>query len=292
MRPTRSPSGVQPARASRLGHRRVEKGVRGRRPGGGAARLRGRRARHFERVASRAGGRADPRSDRRDPESDHRHRHRATGGVMGAPFPIGEQPSEALMPRGAAVIRYEGARGVVWRIKFEDVDGLQVMETLGPESRGWTEAKDAGSAYGSTSSSASGGAGQYRSRSTNTPSASWASTCGSNLKRTTVEGYGRPSTAISGRSSERRRSLRSSRRYRPLHQPQAPQPRPKTITNHLLLLNVMLQSSRSVAADPAQPVGGGRPTEVASRRDGRSDRGRGSEAVGGIRGTLGGGRRG
>jgi integrase len=37
------------------------------------------------------------------------------------------------MPRGAAVIRYEGPRGVAWKIKFCDADGRQVKETLGRE---------------------------------------------------------------------------------------------------------------------------------------------------------------
>ena len=37
------------------------------------------------------------------------------------------------MPRGAAVIRYEGPRGVSWRIKYADAGGRQVMETLGRE---------------------------------------------------------------------------------------------------------------------------------------------------------------
>jgi integrase len=45
------------------------------------------------------------------------------------------------MPSGAAVIRYDGKRGVVWRIKYADADGRQVMETLGPEREGWTERK-------------------------------------------------------------------------------------------------------------------------------------------------------
>lgn len=43
------------------------------------------------------------------------------------------------MPRAAAVVRYEGARGAVWRIKFADAAGRQVMETLGPERDGWNE---------------------------------------------------------------------------------------------------------------------------------------------------------
>lgn len=37
------------------------------------------------------------------------------------------------MPRAACVIRYEGARGVSWRIKYADADGRQVKETLGRE---------------------------------------------------------------------------------------------------------------------------------------------------------------
>jgi integrase len=43
--------------------------------------------------------------------------------------------------RGAAVIRYEGKRGVVWRIKYLDAQGEQVQETLGHERDGWTERK-------------------------------------------------------------------------------------------------------------------------------------------------------
>jgi len=42
------------------------------------------------------------------------------------------------MPRGAAVVRYEGKRGAAWRIKYRDAAGKQVLETLGPEPP-WTE---------------------------------------------------------------------------------------------------------------------------------------------------------
>jgi hypothetical protein len=45
------------------------------------------------------------------------------------------------MPRGAAVIKYAGKRGTVWRIKYTDTAGQQVQETLGPESHGWTRKK-------------------------------------------------------------------------------------------------------------------------------------------------------
>jgi len=42
------------------------------------------------------------------------------------------------MPSGAAVIRYQGKRGVTWRVKFVDAAGRQVQETLGSEREGWT----------------------------------------------------------------------------------------------------------------------------------------------------------
>jgi integrase len=45
------------------------------------------------------------------------------------------------VPDGACVIRYAGARGVVWRIKFRDADGHQHTETLGRADDGWTKRK-------------------------------------------------------------------------------------------------------------------------------------------------------
>jgi integrase len=44
------------------------------------------------------------------------------------------------MPSGACVLRYDGARGAVWRVKYHDGD-RQVMETLGREAEGWTRQK-------------------------------------------------------------------------------------------------------------------------------------------------------
>jgi integrase len=40
-----------------------------------------------------------------------------------------------------SVIRYQGARGEVFRIKFRDATGRQVMETLGAAADGWNERK-------------------------------------------------------------------------------------------------------------------------------------------------------
>jgi integrase len=45
------------------------------------------------------------------------------------------------VPDGACVIKYDGKRGVVWRIKYRDADGVQVKETLGRASDGWTKRK-------------------------------------------------------------------------------------------------------------------------------------------------------
>ena len=43
--------------------------------------------------------------------------------------------------RGAAVVEYHGKRGRVFRIKFGDADGQQVMETVGAERDGVTRKK-------------------------------------------------------------------------------------------------------------------------------------------------------
>jgi integrase len=45
------------------------------------------------------------------------------------------------MPGQAAVSRYEGKRGVVWRAKYRDAAGKQVQETLGRAADGWTKRK-------------------------------------------------------------------------------------------------------------------------------------------------------
>ena len=45
------------------------------------------------------------------------------------------------MPRAAAVIRYDGKRGVTWKIKWADASGTQVKETLGAERDGWNQKK-------------------------------------------------------------------------------------------------------------------------------------------------------
>lgn len=45
------------------------------------------------------------------------------------------------MRRAGSVVRYEGRRGVVFRIRYLDADGARVTETLGLEVEGWSPAK-------------------------------------------------------------------------------------------------------------------------------------------------------
>jgi integrase len=45
------------------------------------------------------------------------------------------------LPSGACVLRYEGVRGVTWKVKYRDADGKQVKETVGSERDGWTRQK-------------------------------------------------------------------------------------------------------------------------------------------------------
>lgn len=45
------------------------------------------------------------------------------------------------MPSGACVVEYQGARGVVWRIKYRDAAGKQAMETIGAARDGVTRKK-------------------------------------------------------------------------------------------------------------------------------------------------------
>ena len=66
------------------------------------------------------------------------------------------------MPAGAAVVVYEGKRGRVFRIKYQDAAGRQVMETLGPERDGWTARKAKAELRESGSFGSRGGVGDGR----------------------------------------------------------------------------------------------------------------------------------
>jgi integrase len=165
------------------------------------------------------------------------------------------------MPRGSATVRYEGKRGAVWRIKYRDAAGKQVQETLGPEPP-WTERK-AQRELGSRLAAVEEGFRKPKRVTFSDFADRFVREYlpGRNLKQATIEDYGyilrghllpffgdyplgeleaRPelidayiaSTAASGLS-------------------------PKTIQNHLLLLNVMLRRAvvwRLIRTNPVASV--------------------------------------
>ena len=165
------------------------------------------------------------------------------------------------MPRGAAVIRFEGKRGPVWRIKYRDAAGKQVQETLGPEPP-WTERK-AQRELGKRLAAAQEG---FR-KPDRTTFAAFADRYirdylpGRNLKQTTVENYdymlARHLLPFFGAHElseiEARPELIDG--YVALQAERGLSP--KTIQNHLLLLNVMLRRAvvwRLIRTNPISSV--------------------------------------
>src|SRR2546430_1032032 len=47
----------------------------------------------------------------------------------------------ASKARSGEVVRYDGARGTTFRIRYTDGSGKRIKETLGSEHEGWTERK-------------------------------------------------------------------------------------------------------------------------------------------------------
>lgn len=165
------------------------------------------------------------------------------------------------MPRGAAVVRYEGSRGPVWRIKYRDAAGKQVQETLGPEPP-WTERK-AQRELGKRLAAVNEG---FR-KPERTTFAEFADRYlrdylpGRNLKQTTVENYdymlGRHLLPFFGDHAlaeiEARPELIDA--YIALKAEAGLSP--KTIQNHLLLVNVMLRRAvvwRLIRTNPVSSI--------------------------------------
>ena len=92
------------------------------------------------------------------------------------------------MPRGACVIRYDGARGVSWRVKYADADGRQVKERSAANPNG-TGGRQSGrlalASQTSTRGCASRRAG--RSRTSQTSSSRWALAARPRKKSTVVD---------------------------------------------------------------------------------------------------------
>jgi integrase len=165
------------------------------------------------------------------------------------------------MPRGAAVVRYQGSRGPVWRIKYRDAAGKQVQETLGLEPS-WTERK-AQRELGKRLAAVDEGFRKPK----RTTFAEFAARYlrdylpGRNLKQTTTENYdymlGRHLLPFFGDHAlaeiEARPELIDS--YVALKAEAGLSP--KTIQNHLLLLNVMLRRAvvwRLIRTNPVSSI--------------------------------------
>jgi hypothetical protein len=90
------------------------------------------------------------------------------------------------MPSGAAVIRYDGKRGTVWRIKYRDATGKQVKETIGAERDGVTRKQQARRCKIASPTFAAEGSGaprRSRSRSTRTAGSLKASSAADGSER-------------------------------------------------------------------------------------------------------------
>jgi integrase len=165
------------------------------------------------------------------------------------------------MPRGATVIRYEGKRGAVWRIKYRDAAGKQVQETLGPEPP-WTERK-AQRELGKRLASVDEG---FR-KPERTTFADFTDRFereylpGRNLKPTTAENYGyilrRHLLPFFGDLALAEVEARPELIDAYVALKSEDELSPKTIQNHLLLLNVMLRRAvvwRLIRTNPVSSI--------------------------------------
>ncbi len=165
------------------------------------------------------------------------------------------------MPRGATVIRYQGKRGAVWRIKYRDAAGKQVQETLRPEPP-WTERK-AQRELGKRLASVDGGFrkperttfGDFTERFQR------EYLPGRNLKPTTAENYGyilrRHLLPFFGDLAVAEVEARPELIDAYVALKSEDELSPKTIQNHLLLLNVMLRRAvvwRLIRTNPVSSI--------------------------------------
>jgi integrase len=95
------------------------------------------------------------------------------------------------MPDGAAVIKYVGKRGTVWRVKYRDATGRQVKETLGRAEDGWSKRKAEAELRARLTAVLRDGYRKTASVTFGEFQAEWLDTypVAKDLKRSTVEGY-------------------------------------------------------------------------------------------------------
>ena len=166
------------------------------------------------------------------------------------------------MPRGASVVRYQGKRGAVWRIKYRDAAGKQVQETLGPEPP-WTERK-AQRELGQRLAAVDEGfrkpnADDIRRvrRALRPRVPPWPEPQADDDRELPL--HARPPPLAVLRRPHPRRDRGASRAHRRATSPSKAEAglSPKTIQNHLLLLNVMLRRAvvwRLIRTNPVSSV--------------------------------------
>jgi integrase len=162
---------------------------------------------------------------------------------------------------GASVIRYEGKRHIVWRIKYRDATGRQIQETLGPEPP-WTERKAQRELGKRLAAVAEGFRKPERVRFADFADRFVSEYLpGRNLKRTTIENYSyildRHLLPFFGdvRLSEVEARPELIDGY--IATKAAGGLSPKTVQNHLLLLNVMLRRAvvwRLIRSNPVASI--------------------------------------
>ncbi|MBA2526851.1 MAG: site-specific integrase, partial [Pyrinomonadaceae bacterium] len=95
------------------------------------------------------------------------------------------------MPDGACVIRYEGKRGSVWRLKYRDATGRQVQETLGRGDEGWSKRRAEAELRARLTAVHRDGYRKVEPVTFGSYQAEWLDTypAAKALKRSTIEGY-------------------------------------------------------------------------------------------------------
>ncbi len=151
------------------------------------------------------------------------------------------------MPDGACVIKYDGKRGTVWRLKYRDATGRQVKETLGRVEEGWSKRKAEAELRARLTAVHRDGFRKVEPVTFADFADEWLDTypTAKGLKRSTVEGYTliiekhlRPAF---GRSKLDRIDVKALDSYLAAKRRQGLAPR--TLNRHLNLLNAMLSAA-------------------------------------------------
>lgn len=161
------------------------------------------------------------------------------------------------MPDGAAVIKYEGARGAVWRIKYRDADGRQVQETLG-RAPAWTKRKAEAELRCRLTAVAKDGLRKVEATTFATFARGWLLTYpeAKGLKRSTREGYEQiveghlipalGTLKLEAMTVERVEQYVAGKRKAGLA--------PRTLNRHLNLLNALLTAAQRRSLLRANPI--------------------------------------